>query len=436
MKIVKNNNAKQNKKHTLSYASVRIVATVLAMAVTLTGCAPIDEVMELLDFDDRQEITVEQEESITPGIIIVEKVEDISSAEDDNLSELPASDFITASEKIGQSDGLRNYAYDKLDDEEKALYTEIYGIISTMAKDTKVSSKDPKQIDKVFNYVMLDHPEIFYITGYSLTKYMRGQNIEKLTVAGTYTMSVEDAAKASLIIDAYVDKCLAGYSGSLDEYEKVKYVYEYLIANTEYDLTVPDNQNILSITRDGRTVCQGYAKAMQYILNKMGVFCILCEGTVKGAEAHVWNIVRIDGKYYQVDATWGDASYQINNNEGGIEAPEVNYDYLCITDDEIKKTHVIKDNIVYPVCDSREDNYYVREGLYLTEVDTGIISAAFEKARANGDATVTLKCENANVYRALFNHMIDNKCIFNYLDGSKNVNFVKFEDECRITFYI
>lgn len=435
MKIV-NNNAKQNKKRMLSNVSMRSAAAVLAMAVTLTGCGPIDEMMELLDFDDRKEITVEQEESITPGIIIVEKVEDISSAEDDNLTELPASDFITASEKIGQSDGLRNYAYDKLDDEEKALYTEIYGIISTMAKDTKVSSKDPKQIDKVFNYVMLDHPEIFYITGYSLTKYMRGQNIEKLTVAGTYTMSVEDAAKASLIIDAYVDKCLAGYSGSLDEYDKVKYVYEYLIANTEYDLTVPDNQNILSITRDGRTVCQGYAKAMQYILNKMGVFCILCEGTVKGAEAHVWNIVRIDGKYYQVDATWGDASYQINNNEGGIEAPEVNYDYLCITDDEIRKTHVIKDNIVYPACDSREDNYYVREGLYLTEVDTGIISAAFEKARANGDATVTLKCENANVYRALFNHMIDNKCIFNYLDGSRNVNYVKFEDECRITFYI
>lgn len=429
-------NIKLNRKRVIFLRRLEAIVLSFTLSLGMVGCAPIDELIELLDSEDRKEIIVEQEESITPGIIIVEKVEDISDAEDDNLEELSASDFITASEKIGQSDGLRNYAYDKLDDEEKALYTEIYGIISTMAKDTKVSSKDPKQIDKVFNYVMLDHPEIFYITGYSLTKYMRGQNIEKLTVAGTYTMSVEDAAKASLIIDAYVDKCLSGYSGSLDEYEKVKYVYEYLITNTEYDLTVQDNQNILSITRDGRTVCQGYAKAMQYILNKMGVFCILCEGTVKGAEAHVWNIVRIDGKYYQVDATWGDASYQINNNEGGIEAPEVNYDYLCITDDEIKETHVIKENIDYPVCDSREDNYYVREGLYLTEVDTEIISAAFEKARANGDATVTLKCENATVYRALFNHMIDNKCIFNYLDGSRNVNFVKFEDECRITFYI
>lgn len=414
-------------------------AALLISSLTLTGCSVTDKLDELIAGEDSQVESTETivlENNISSDIIIVEKVEEIEDSEsEEELEELPEKDFAAAKEEL-VPDGLKFYAYDHLNDDDKVLYTEIYSILSTCASDTKVSSTEPDRIERVFNYIMLDHPELFYITGYSFTKYMRGQNIEKITLSGSYTMNKAQAEQAKQEIDAYVNACIAGYTGGSDEYEKVKYVYEYLIKNTEYDLNAPNNQNILSVVENHKTVCQGYAKATQYILNKMGVFCILCEGVVKGTESHVWNIVRIDGAYYHVDATWGDASYMITDNEGGFEAPEINYDYLCVPDYTIKETHVIKDNIELPGCSSMAANYYVKEGLYLTELDTNIIAQAFDNARARGETMVTLKCENANVYMALYTHLIDNHGIFDYLGGSTTVNYLEFRDECRISFYL
>lgn len=430
---------KLNKERVLSFT---VVFSIMFTSLNLSGCAEIERALEIYKRREQienyqPEIKISPENKTAPDIIIVEKIEELDENGDSDVAELSDKDFAKArDELIPNESGPKYYAYDKLNERERVLYTEIFSILSTVAKDTKVSSKDPEQIEKAFNYVMLDHPELFYLTGYSFTKYMRGSNIEKITVSGSYTMNKADIELAKLAIDSYVDKCLSGYDGPVDEYEKVKYVYEYLIKNTEYDLSAPNNQNILSVVKEGRTVCQGYAKTMQYILTKMGVFCILCEGTVKGTESHVWNIVRINNAYYHVDATWGDASYMIEDDSEEFEAPEINYDYLCITDDNVKETHVIKDSIELPVCDSMADNYYVREGLYFTELNIDQIMAAFNKARDRGDKMVTLKCENANVYMALFNHLIDNHGIFDYLNGSTTVNYVEFRDACRISFYI
>lgn len=432
----------KNRIHMLFKKTVSLVlsGTLLLSAMLLSGCNVTEELAPQVSEEEPLQVesteTIVLENNVSPDMIVVEKVEELGdTSQEEDSSELSAKDFAEAQTALIPN-ALIYYAYDQLNQEDKILYTEIYSIFSNCSSDKKVSSIDPERIERAFNYVLLDHPELFYISGYSFTKYMRGQNIEKITLSGTYTMNEKQIEAAMDEIDAYVEECISGYQGSSDEYEKVKYVYEYLIKNTEYDLTAPNNQNILSVVENHKTVCQGYAKMTQYILNKMGVFCILCEGIVKGTESHVWNIVRIDDKYYHVDATWGDASYKIVDNEPGFDPPEINYDYLCVDDDTIKKSHVMKDKIVEPECTSMEANYYVREGLYLTEIDTGIIAAAFDNARARGDSMVTLKCENANVYTALFNYLIDNHSIFDYLNGSTTVNYVEFRDECRILFYL
>lgn len=417
--------------------SINKYRTICAALIIALICPLLSGCTDALSFDKSGETSrISLDENVASDMIIVEKVEELDLDSDDTKDNLPDKDLSKASEELVKSDGLKYYHYDLLSDEDKVLYTEIYSIISNLSKDTKVSSKDPDKIEKAFSYVMLDHPELFYLTGYSFTKYMRGNRIEKITLSGNYTMTKNEADSKKLLVDSYVDKCIEGYDGYVDDYEKVKYVYEYLIKNTEYDMSVANNQNVLSVVVDNRTVCQGYAKAMQLILNRMGVFCILCEGVVKGTESHVWNIVRINDKYYHVDATWGDASYMIEDASGQFEAPDINYDYLCVTDEEITKTHVIKDGITYPVCSSMDDNYYVREGLYLTEINSDVIMNAFNNARENNERIVTLKCENANVYTALYKHLIENQNIFDYLNGADNVNYVEFKDECRISFYI
>ena len=105
-----------------------------------------------------------------------------------------------------------------------------------------------------------------------------------------------------------------GAPGGDDQYAKAKYVYERVIDMTEYEVGSPDNQNICSVFINGRSVCQGYAKAAQLLLNRLGVKTTLVTGTVSAGDRpqarHAWNLTSVNGRDYFFDVTWGDSSFQ------------------------------------------------------------------------------------------------------------------------------
>ena len=153
-----------------------------------------------------------------------------------------------------------------------------------------------------------------------------------------------------------------------------------MIANTEYVMESEDNQNICSVFLNEKSVCQGYAKAAQYLLKRLGMTAILISGTVGDGQDHAWNIVQIDGVYYHVDVTWGDASYVSggeSKKENGI-IPRINYEYLCVPDKQLLRTHRIIYEVELPECNSMEANYYVMEGAYFEEPDLEKAEVLFE----------------------------------------------------------
>lgn len=331
------------------------------------------------------------------------------------------------------------YAFGKLSEEEQQVYLEMLGALTEFRENVRLSSCDKELISRVFQCVLNDHPEIFYVEGYSYTEYTLGKLLKKITFTGSYCFSQEEAAEKQAQIDDYVNQCLAGMPENADEYEKVKYIYEYLIHHTDYDASAKDSQNICSVFLERRSVCQGYAKATQYLLNRSGIFATLVLGQVVGGEGHAWNLVRIDGEYYYVDTTWGDASYQAvgGGNYPVEKIPTINYDYLAVTTEQMEQTHTPENVVELPLCTAIKDNYYVREGAYFTKWDEEKIKKIFTDSYEKGEAYVTLKCEGPEVYRKMQETLIGQQGIFRYLNcPDKAVSYVENEKQYSLSFWL
>lgn len=97
------------------------------------------------------------------------------------------------------------------------------------------------------------------------------------------------------------------------DYEKVEGVYDYICNNIEYDYDNVDDKSYTikhsayAALMHKKTVCQGYASLFYRLMLELGVDCRVIAG-IGNSEAHGWNIVELDGLYYNLDATW-DATY-------------------------------------------------------------------------------------------------------------------------------
>lgn len=348
-------------------------------------------------------------------------------------------------EAVDYTDPLAwEYCYQQLDSAGQEWYRDIQRILARMEQGQELSPEGleagltEEDIDRIFCYVLADHPEYFYVDGYRYTKYSRMDKLVKIEFSGSYTCDSQECADRWEQIWEAAEVLLAQAPAGGDDYEKARYVYETLIRGTDYVLDAPDSQNLYSVLVNGASVCQGYAKATQYLLNHLGIPCVLVQGQVEPGEGHAWNLLCLDGDYYYMDTTWGDASYRqaegADQEQGWI--PQVNYDYLCVTTRQLLRTHIPSADVPLPECVATRDNYYVREGCLLEECGEEVIQQAFDRAVSAGRQEISLKCTEESVYRQLLEHLIEQKEVFSYLGHDCNMlHYARNEKQLSITFW-
>ena len=102
---------------------------------------------------------------------------------------------------------------------------------------------------------------------------------------------------------AAADAIVAGASGLTDDYAKELYIHNILADKLTYKHN-PLDQSAYSAIVGNETVCAGYAKAFQYLMQRLGVPTYLCAGYA--GEMHAWDIIKLGDNYYNVDVTWDD----------------------------------------------------------------------------------------------------------------------------------
>ena len=341
--------------------------------------------------------------------------------------------------------GHDTYGYDSLDEVEKLWYQDINAAFSVRSEEPVSLSEQGlekglthEDVDKIYQCVLIDHPEYFFVEGYEYTVYLSQGNTVGIRLWGTYSLDSEECLRRNALIEAETERILQEAPTDGSDYDKIKYVYETIIYQTDYCMDAADNQNIYSVFVGHASVCQGYAKAAQYLLNRLSVACTLVFGEVEDAKGHAWNLVKADGDYYYLDTTWGDVSCRAGDSRGTeTEMPIINYDYLCITTEQLLRTHQITQKLPLPVCTQQKDNYYVKEGCYFTAYDEEQLQREFEEAFGKEPYPVALKCDNTETYELMCRKLLTEQQVFDYLDSScKTIAYIESKEQLSLTFWV
>ena len=264
-----------------------------------------------------------------------------------------------------QLDVYGKLIYDKLYENKDKLKTGTYTADFGTAFDELLHEENGSEtlnnsFQLAINALTFDNPDLFYI---DVTKVYLLTEITTRAFSKTYKVSIGGNNGESYLSDNFYPSDNAKYSiGIVEQYknsiveecknlstvEKIRYVNNYLIDNTDYDILAGNNvYNIYGTLVEKKAVCEGYARACKYILDELEIPCIIACGIAKNSqnvtESHAWNYVKVDENWYALDITWNDPI--INNGTGRI-TDEIRYAYFLKGSNKFFEDHFEDGNIV------------------------------------------------------------------------------------------
>ena len=312
--------------------------------------------------------------------------------------------------EVAQSEeGHQEYYFKQLNEEEQRVYRELLKGIRAREKDFYLTLSQDDSIDRCYHAVLKDHPEIFWVHNHEKIYKTTYSDSDYCTFTPGYIYTESEISEIQNAMEAGFQEVSSLIPADASDYEKVRIVYTYVIDNTQYQAS-DDDQSIAGVFWKKEAVCAGYAGAVQYLLERIGVPCIYVDGSTQGStEGHAWNIVKLDGEYYYVDATNGDQPDFLNGNAAQLEEHKtIIYDYLCPFPEEYEKKYIRSEELTVPDCTAKDMNFYVLNQGCFDGYDWETIYDYCKMRLDNGAAVVRFKFSNQEAFAAACNELLDN----------------------------
>ena len=348
---------------------------------------------------------------------------------------------------------VRYYYRSALTVADAAIYDAILACMMEHRLKLDLSDNDlsQEQLDRIFHSVMGDHPEIFWSNGGCIKYISATGKVDSIELQ--YTLTFELRAQVQKEIDDAIAPFLSEITDDMEDYEVALKLYECIIKLLDYDTIALERQkrqsteervenmdelrNIYGAIVRHKSVCAGYARAYQYLLQLFGIESLYVLGDCFEGGTHAWNIVSLEGDYYHMDVTWGDYS----NTDPSKDREGMSYAFFAVTDEQIRQSRSIWRDPTPPKCTSDNCNYFVRNGLCFTKFDAEQINAVLiERFRDPVVRFVELRFSNQKLLRDAEFLLCKNGGIFDVLRKAgretKEVSHVAREDLCLLRIVV
>ena len=211
-------------------------------------------------------------------------------------------DLITGGDVVVDTDYCLYYTF--LSKDEQRLYKQIYAnALAGVERFAPICTVKIPQLRETLTAVFYDHPGLFWVdTNHFSYSYTKENTCSAIRLQ--YHFTGEELKIAQQQFEEVSNQIVEYALTCSTDYERERYVHDCLIQINTYDEEAPFSQSAYSALVGGRTVCAGFSRAFQYIMNRLHIPTYFCVGN---SETHAWNIVCLEGGYYNVDLT-GDSN--------------------------------------------------------------------------------------------------------------------------------
>ena len=255
---------------------------------------------------------------------------------------------------------MEPYYYSHMNKQQQAVYHAMKTGIQSLAPSFPCPRMDGKELTDVFLKLRLDCPEIFFVSGFHFRYYPDSANVELSPEYLFDKNKIKDHQKA---MKARVEK-LVRPAATMAELEKEQYVHDFICQNVRYDkLKKSYSHEILGPLGQGVGVCEGIAKTVKILCDQLGIWCIVVISEANPEKnikyRHAWNIVKIGGTYYHLDATFDNTLSHMG---------PVRYDYFNLDDGKVFRDH---EPVIWkvPACTVSDGFYYRVKKLSFTKME-------------------------------------------------------------------
>lgn len=287
-----------------------------------------------------------------------------------------------------------------LSDKEQKAYDALYEAFITFAPSATVSCQVKDALSRIFKYLVLDNPLLFY-ADFSSISYGVNPIRGTLTIHVDYVYSQHDARR---IISEIEHKCkeitslMATAPSVVNGYQKALWLHDWMASNISYGNNSQGSysqHSIVGALVSGSGVCDGYAKMYKLLCEMSGVTCVVAAGKSSGVVSgvngnHAWNILRVENACAHVDVTW-DSNLTSMLSSGKVSGFAA-HNYFLLSDSEASVTHHWDTNCAPRCSGSSLQNYFDRNGLNANSTEQYFALCC--KQIRNGNRCFQIKLKN------------------------------------------